>query len=58
MRKININMKIQEKINCAISNLENAIKLHDVHIKDPSTATEHSQKELAKYITNAYKCLK
>lgn len=48
---------MQEKINCAISNLEKAIKLHDIHMKDPSTATEPSQKELDRYIINAYKCL-
>ena len=48
---------IQEKINCAISNLEKAIKLHDIHMKDSSTATEPSQKELDRYIINAYKCL-
>lgn len=48
---------LQQKIDCTIFGLDKAIKLHDIHMKDPATTTEPSQEELMKYIIDAYECL-
>lgn len=41
---------------CVTENLEDAMKLHEVHINDPKTATDESQILLNKFIKDAYKC--
>lgn len=56
--------KILDKINkvpeceCVTRNLEDAMKLHEVHINDPKTATDESQMLLNNFIKNAYQCAK
>lgn len=47
----------QSKINCAVSWLEKAIALHELHMKDPTTTTEPSQMELMDQIKKAHECL-
>ncbi|MFN3480935.1 MAG: hypothetical protein ACK415_11200 [Thermodesulfovibrionales bacterium] len=37
--------------------LKKAIDLHDVHIKDPKTATEASQMEMMEQMKKAYECI-
>lgn len=54
--------KILDKIDkipeceCVTRNLEDAMKLHEVHINNPRTATDESQILLNKFIKDAYKC--
>lgn len=50
-------MNDQSKISCATSWLEKALKLHELHMKDPATTTEESQKELMDQIKKAHECL-
>jgi len=44
-------------IQCSKENLNTAIKVHNMHLKDPSTVTEESQFELLKFMEKAKKCL-
>jgi len=48
---------LQAKLKCAEQWLKKAIDLHEVHIKDPKTATEASQMEMMEQMENAYKCI-
>jgi hypothetical protein len=45
------------RMNCAEQWLKKAIDLHDVHIKDPKTATEASQMEMMEQMKKAYDCI-
>ncbi len=45
------------KLNCAEQWLKKAIDLHEVHIKDPKTATEASQLEMMDQMKKAYECI-
>ena len=47
----------QAKLDCAKSWLEKANKLHDLHLKDPTTTSEASQLELMDQIMKAYECV-
>lgn len=44
-------------VNCAKKWLKDAIDLHEVHIKDPKTATDASQMEMMEQMKKAYECL-
>ena len=50
-------MHTQVKMKCAEQWLKKAIDLHEIHIKDPKTATEASQMEMMEQMENAYKCI-
>jgi hypothetical protein len=45
------------RLECAQFWLEKAMELQDMHIRDPSTATDDSQIELRDRITRAYECV-
>jgi len=45
------------KMKCAEEWLKKAIDLHEMHIKDPKTATEASQMEMMKQMKKAYECI-
>lgn len=45
------------KLECAEAWLKKAIDLHEVHIKDPRTATEASQMEMMDQMKKAYGCI-
>jgi hypothetical protein len=45
------------RMNCAEQWLKKAIDLHDVHLKDPKTATEASQMEMMEQMKKAYDCI-
>jgi hypothetical protein len=47
----------QSKLTCAGQWLKKAIDLHDVHMKDPKTATEASQMEMMDQMKKAYGCI-
>ena len=47
----------QAKLKCAETWLKKAIDLHEVHIKDPRTATEASQMEMMDQMKKAYGCI-
>lgn len=47
----------QAKLKCAETWLRKAIDLHEVHIKDPRTATEASQMEMMEQMKKAYGCI-
>lgn len=47
----------QGKLKCAETWLKKAIDLHEVHIKDPKTASEASQMELMDQMKKAYGCI-
>lgn len=47
----------QARLKCAEEWLRKAIDLHDVHIKDPKTATEASQMEMMEQMKKAYECI-
>lgn len=47
----------QRDLDCAAFWLKKAIDLHDMHIKDPSTATNESQMEMMDQMMKAYTCL-
>jgi hypothetical protein len=51
------NSMAQKRLDCATFWLKKAIELHDVHIKDPSTATNESQMEMMEQMQKAYVCL-
>jgi hypothetical protein len=42
---------------CAAQWLKKALDLHELHMKDPKTATEASQRELMEQIKRAYDCI-
>lgn len=48
----------QTKINCRFPWLDQAIILHELHMKDSSTATPKSQQELMNLMINARKCVR
>jgi len=45
------------RLKCAEEWLKKAIELHEMHIKDPKTATEASQMEMMKQMKKAYECI-
>lgn len=45
------------KLECARPWLDKASKLHDLHLKDPTTTTEPSQLELMDQIMKAFECV-
>lgn len=47
----------QSKLRCAGQWLKKAIDLHEVHMKDPKTATEASQMEMMDQMKKAYGCI-
>ena len=47
----------QAKLTCAEQWLKEAIDLHEVHMKDPKTATEASQMEMMDQMKKAYGCI-
>jgi hypothetical protein len=47
----------QCKLTCAEQWLKKAIDLHEIHIKDPKTATEASQMEMMDQMKKAYECI-
>ena len=47
----------QAKVKCAEEWIKKAIDLHEVHIKDPKTATEASQMEMMEQMKKAYECI-
>jgi len=47
----------QMQLDCASFWLQKAIELHDMHIKDPSTATNESQMEMMGLMMKSYACL-
>lgn len=47
----------QTRLKCAEEWLKKAIELHEVHMKDPKTATEASQMEMMEQMKKAYECL-
>lgn len=48
---------VQERLNCTDYWLEKTIELHELHMKDPSTATNESQMELMDYMMHAHECI-
>ncbi len=48
---------LQDKLECAEQWLKKAIDLHEIHIKNPKTATEASQMEMMEQMRNAYECI-
>jgi transketolase len=47
----------QSKLKCAEPWLKKAIDLHEIHLKDPNTATEASQMEMMDQMKKAYGCI-
>ena len=47
----------QARLDCARPWAERAMQLHDLHLRDPSTTTDESQRELMDYIMNTRACL-
>jgi len=47
----------QCRMSCAEQWLKKAIDLHEIHIKDPKTATETSQMEMMEQMKKAYECI-
>ncbi|MBI5676366.1 MAG: hypothetical protein HZC48_11175 [Nitrospirae bacterium] len=47
----------QTKLTCAEQWLKEAIDLHEIHVKDPKTATEASQMEMMDQMKKAYGCI-
>jgi hypothetical protein len=47
----------QCRLTCAEQWLKKAIDLHEIHIKDPKTATEASQMEMMDQMKKAYDCI-
>lgn len=48
---------VQARLKCADLWLEKAIELHELHMEDPSTATNESQMELMDYMMHAHECI-
>ena len=49
--------QIQIGLKCATQWLKKAVDLHELHMKDPKTATEASQRELMEQMKKAYDCI-
>ncbi|MDI6729823.1 MAG: hypothetical protein QMD44_13000, partial [Thermodesulfovibrionales bacterium] len=47
----------QARLKCAEEWLKKAIDLHELHMKDPKTATEASQMEMMEQMKKAYSCI-
>ena len=47
----------QARLDCAQFWLEQAIEMHEMHLKDPSTATNESQLEMMDQMMRAYECI-
>lgn len=47
----------QSKLTCAGQWLKKAIDLHEIHLRDPRTATEESQMEMMEQMKRAYDCI-
>ncbi|MDR7665858.1 hypothetical protein RG963_08755 [Methanosarcina sp. Z-7115] len=47
----------QARLDCAQFWLEQAIEMHEMHLKDPSTATNESQLEMMNQMMWAYECI-
>jgi hypothetical protein len=47
----------RSRLKCAEQWLKKAIDLHELHIKDPKTATEASQMEMMDQMKKAYECI-
>lgn len=47
-----------DKLSCAGEWLKKAIDVHEMHLKDPKTATEASQMEMMDQMKHAYECIK
>jgi hypothetical protein len=45
------------RLTCSEQWLKKAIDLHEIHIKDPKTATEASQMEMMDQMKKAYECI-
>ncbi|WP_410509180.1 hypothetical protein RSJ42_02630 [Methanosarcina hadiensis] len=58
MAGIGQNATVQARLNCTGYWLEKAIELHELHMKNPSTATNESQMELMDYLMHAHECMK
>ncbi len=50
-------MDAGQRLACAEEWLKQAIELHALHMKDPKTTTDESQKELMRQIKKAYECV-
>lgn len=48
---------MQARLDCAQFWLEHAIETHEMHLKDPSTATNESQLEMMDQMIRAYECI-
>lgn len=48
---------LRRREECAVSWLDKAATLHDLHLKDPNTTTKESQLELMNQIMSAHECL-
>lgn len=48
---------MQARLNCAQFWLEQAIEMHEMHLEDPSTATNESQLEMMDQMMRAYECI-
>lgn len=53
-----IQIDAQQRLNCAEEWLKKAIELHELHMKDPKTTTDESQKELMNQVKKAYECVR
>lgn len=47
----------QADIDCADYNMEEAIKIHEMHLTSPNTSTEESNMEMMDHMMQAYECL-
>jgi hypothetical protein len=47
----------QSKLNCTDFWLKQAIELHEMHLMDPSTATDESQMETMGQMMRAHECM-
>jgi len=47
----------QSKLKCAEQWIKKAVDRHEIHIKDPKTATEASQMEMMDQMKKAYDCI-
>lgn len=47
----------QEDIDCAHYNMDEAIKIHEMHLINPNTSTEESNMEMMDHMMQAYECI-
>jgi hypothetical protein len=57
MMSMHMGIMMRHDLKCAEQWLKKAIDLHEIHIKDPKTATEASQMEMMEQMKNAYECI-